>query len=88
MGTLLMVPAGGDSTKTLYKNRHVQFGIYLAEELRGQGYGQEVLGFLQKYVFEDLGLHRLALNVASWNERAQKAYLRAFVLSRCILFVR
>lgn len=76
MGNVGLRPSS-ENIKQLYKNRHVTFGIFLDESLRGQGYGQEVLGFVMKYVFEDLGMHRLALNVMSSNERAQKAYLKA-----------
>lgn len=74
---LALRPHPSESAKGLYKNRHAQFGIFLSEELRGKRYGQEVLSFAMKYIFEDLGLHRLALNVSSMNERAQKAYLKA-----------
>lgn len=70
-------PYGSENIKTLFKNRHVSFGISLDEPLRGRGYGQEALGFLKKYVFEDLGMHRLSLYVSSTNERAQKAYDKA-----------
>ncbi len=42
---------------------------------RGQGWGRESLRLLKKVVFEELGAHRLWLDVMAHNERARRLYL-------------
>lgn len=43
---------------------------------RGQGYGGEALGLLLRFAFHELNLHRLQLNVFSYNTRAIRLYER------------
>lgn len=46
--------------------------IVVAE--KGKGYGRSALRELKKLAFEELGAHRLWLDVVSRNERAEKLY--------------
>ncbi len=51
-------------------------GIGKAED-RGKGFGAEALQLLLRYAFMELNLHRLSLDVISYNEPAIRAYRRA-----------
>lgn len=41
---------------------------------RGKGYGKEALRLIQAFAFKELNLHRLQLNVISYNQGAISAY--------------
>jgi len=57
-----------------YINRSAEFGILIGEkDTWGQGYGPEAARLILKYGFEELGLHRIGLDVYSHNARAQRA---------------
>jgi RimJ/RimL family protein N-acetyltransferase len=43
---------------------------------RGQGYGREALGLLQRFAYHELNLHRLQLTVFSYNVPAIRLYER------------
>jgi RimJ/RimL family protein N-acetyltransferase len=61
-----------------YVNRSAVFGILIGEkEAWGQGYGPEAARLILKYGFEELGLHRIGLDVYSHNPRAIRAYEKA-----------
>ncbi len=45
-------------------------------ELRGQGIGQQIVEQLLRVAFDELGLHRVALNVFDFNEAAIRCYER------------
>lgn len=55
------------------RNANVRLAIY-NEDLWGKGYGTEALRLLLKHSFEILNLHRVQLDVFSYNKRAIKAY--------------
>jgi RimJ/RimL family protein N-acetyltransferase len=56
-------------------NRSAVFGIMLGEkDAWNQGYGPEAAKLIVDYGFDQLGLHRIELDVFSFNLRAQKAY--------------
>lgn len=58
-----------------WKNRTSLLGIVIGEEdNQGKGYGQEAIKVLQKFVFEELNLHKLELEVHEYNEKAYKCY--------------
>ncbi|HRF93714.1 MAG TPA: GNAT family protein [Aggregatilineales bacterium] len=50
-------------------------GIYIGEPSEwGKGYGSDAMNVLVRFAFMDLNLHRLELNVFSYNPRAIKSY--------------
>jgi RimJ/RimL family protein N-acetyltransferase len=55
-------------------DRHGQVGIYLSPGARGQGNGRAALSKLVVWAFEVMNLHRLSLDVWSYNERAKRCY--------------
>ncbi|RAO73712.1 uncharacterized protein BHQ10_009724 [Talaromyces amestolkiae] len=62
-------------------NRAAKMGISIRPEDQGQGYGSEAMQWALEWAFVHAGLHRVALNVAEWNERATKLYEKlGFVL--------
>ena len=59
-------------------NGSVGFRIALSPaDVLGQGYGTEATRAVVEHAFDDLGLHRVALEVFSFNPRAQRAYEKA-----------
>ena len=59
-------------------NASVGFRIALAPaEVLGRGYGTEATRAVVAHAFDDLGLHRVALEVFAFNPRAQRAYEKA-----------
>jgi len=58
-----------------YINRNAEFGILIGDsEAWGEGYGPEAARLILKHGFEELGLHRVMLEVYSNNPRAVRAY--------------
>ena len=43
----------------------------------GKGYGTDAMLVIQRYAFEELGLHRLSLTVFEYNQRAIRSYEKA-----------
>lgn len=63
------------------QNRAGKMGLAIRPEDQGQGYGSEALQWALEWAFVHAGLHRVALDVAEWNERATKLYEKlGFVL--------
>ncbi|KAH7098112.1 acyl-CoA N-acyltransferase [Auriculariales sp. MPI-PUGE-AT-0066] len=56
------------------RNRHGSIAISLVRELQGRGFGTEVMRWLLEHSFNQLGLHRLSLDVLANNERAVAVY--------------
>ena len=57
------------------RNRHCSVGIWIGEaEARGRGYGTEALRLLLGYLFQQMGLHRVALTVVADNAQAIASY--------------
>ncbi|MCK5827072.1 GNAT family N-acetyltransferase [Candidatus Bipolaricaulota bacterium] len=65
-----------------HANRSAEFGILIGEkDAWHQGFGPEAARLIVQYGFEELGLHRIELEVFSLNPRARKAYEKiGFVL--------
>ncbi|MET4060951.1 RimJ/RimL family protein N-acetyltransferase [Arthrobacter sp. UYP6] len=60
------------------ENESVGFRIALSPaDILGQGYGTEATAAVVGHAFDDLGLHRVALEVFAFNPRAQRAYQKA-----------
>jgi RimJ/RimL family protein N-acetyltransferase len=47
-----------------------------APDSRGHGYGTDAMVALLRYLFHQRNLHRVALSVIAWNERAIRCYLK------------
>ncbi|KAK5123957.1 hypothetical protein LTR85_002154 [Meristemomyces frigidus] len=61
-----------------YKNRIATLGLVIQDKQhRGKGYGKEVLLWGLEYAFMELGLHRMQLEVYSFNEPAIQLYRKA-----------
>lgn len=63
------------------QNRAGKMGVIIRPEDQAQGYGSEAIQWALEWAFVHAGLHRVALTVAEWNERATKVYEKlGFVL--------
>ncbi len=58
------------------RHRHAWLGITVGKEHWGKGYGKEAMELLLRLGFQTLNLHRLSLQVYSFNERAVRLYER------------
>jgi RimJ/RimL family protein N-acetyltransferase len=75
VGTCAFSQLDGDNGSALY---HITIG---EKDVWGQGYGTEATQLMLDHAFGTLGLHRVALFVFEFNERAIRAYRRCgFVL--------
>lgn len=60
------------------KDRRAQFGIFLGEpDTWGKGYGTDATRLILRFGFLELGLHRVELDVYSFNPRGVRAYEKA-----------
>ncbi|HEY2518746.1 MAG TPA: GNAT family protein [Streptosporangiaceae bacterium] len=59
------------------KNRQATIGIALGREHIGQGYGTDAMRIIVGYGFRELGLHRIGLSVAPFNQGGIRAYEKA-----------
>ncbi|GAB3400821.1 GNAT family N-acetyltransferase [Flindersiella endophytica] len=59
------------------KDRCALFAIVVGTNHQNRGYGTEATRLLLRYGFAELGLHRIELNVYSFNSRAMAAYAKA-----------
>jgi aminoglycoside 6'-N-acetyltransferase len=48
--------------------------VFVSARFRGRGVGTEAMRTLMRYLFEELGLHRLTVDPAAANERAIRVY--------------
>lgn len=51
-----------------WKNRSSSIDVKLLEEFQGKGYGYETLILLTKYIFEELNMNRIFVNILEYNE--------------------
>ncbi|MGN0203985.1 MAG: GNAT family N-acetyltransferase, partial [Coprococcus sp.] len=58
------------------RSANFRIGIFHAEA-RGKGIGTWAVEIMRDFAFEELNLHRLELDVYSFNSRAEKVYLKA-----------
>ena len=70
IGTCAFSQLDGDNGSTLF---HITIGEH---DAWGHGYGREATRLMVDHAFGSLGLHRVALTVFAFNERAIRAYLR------------
>lgn len=58
-----------------YKNSKVDIGIFIGDEAYlNRGYGTEALKILVKFIFEQMNINKVKLEVYSFNIRAQRCY--------------
>lgn len=58
-----------------WKNRKTTVGIMIGEKsFWGKGYGTDAMKVLIRFIFEQMNLDKIKLNVYSFNERAIKCY--------------
>jgi len=61
--------------------RNVNFRILIGKSGQGKGIGSEATQMLLKYAFEVLNLHKVSLEVFSFNPRAERVYVKSgFIL--------
>ena len=70
IGTCAFSQLDADNGSALF---HITIG---EKDAWGQGYGTEATGLMLDHAFGELGLHRIALYVFEFNERAIRAYRR------------
>ena len=65
-----------------WKNGHAELGIFIGEkQVWGQGYGTDAVLTLLDFAFNEMNLHRIALHVMAFNQRAIRCYEKCgFVL--------
>lgn len=68
IGSCAFSQLDGDNGSALY---HITIG---EKDLWGQGYGTEATELMLEHAFTRLGLHRVALSVFAFNERAIRSY--------------
>jgi RimJ/RimL family protein N-acetyltransferase len=66
-------------------NQSCNFRIALASEAQGRGLGTEATRLLVGYGFETIGLHRIALEVFTFNPRARRVYEKAGFVAEGVL---
>jgi len=71
LGTCAFSQLDGDNGSALY---HITIG---EKDAWGRGFGGEATRLMLDHAFSSLGLHRIALYVFEFNERAIRAYRRA-----------
>lgn len=60
--------------KVDWKNSVAEIGIFVAKKFWGKGYGTDAMKLLVKFVFEQININKVKLNVYSFNKRAIKCY--------------
>jgi RimJ/RimL family protein N-acetyltransferase len=60
-----------------WQSRHCEVWIGIGHPaMRGQGLGTDAMRVLVRYAFMEMNMNRVGLVVASYNDRAQKSYLK------------
>ncbi|AKI97833.1 GNAT family N-acetyltransferase [Kosmotoga pacifica] len=57
-----------------WKNSNAKVGIFLGRPYWSKGYGTDAMKVLLRFIFTEMNLHKVLLNVYSFNERAMKSY--------------
>ena len=67
---------GGCGLKDVdWKNRHTEVGIFIGDvEYQGKGYGTDAMNVLIDFIFKEMDLNKIKLDVYAFNERAIKSY--------------
>lgn len=58
-----------------WKNSTATIGIFIGDaDYWGKGYGTDAMKVLIRFIFEQMNIHKIKLNVYAFNERAIKSY--------------
>ncbi|MBD8048864.1 MAG: GNAT family N-acetyltransferase [Clostridium argentinense] len=58
-----------------WKNSVVTVGIFIGDkDYQGKGYGTDAMKVLMNFIFEEMNINKIKLNVYAFNERAIKSY--------------
>lgn len=69
-----------------WKNRVAEIGIMIGDKnYLSKGYGTDALKILLNFIFEEMNIRRVKLNVYSFNERAIKCYKKLGFITEGIL---
>ena len=69
-----------------WKNRSCIVGIFIGDKSYwGKGYGTDAMNVLIKFIFDEMNLNRIQLNVYSYNERAIKSYEKSGFVKEGVL---
>lgn len=69
-----------------HRNRRAEVAIQIGEpRFWSQGYGSDALTSFLRYLFDGLNLHKVWLQVADWNQRARRAYVKCGFQEDCVL---
>jgi RimJ/RimL family protein N-acetyltransferase len=59
-----------------WQSSHAQIGLFVAKPWRNQGFGGEAVQLLVSYMFQQMNLHKVELNVFAFNPAAVRLYER------------
>lgn len=78
---------GGCGINSLdWKNSVAVVGIYIGEKtFWGKGYGTDAMNVLIKFIFEQMNINKIKLNVYDFNERAVKSYEKSGFVKEGVL---
>jgi RimJ/RimL family protein N-acetyltransferase len=78
---------GGCGINSLdWKNSVAVVGIYIGEKtFWGKGYGTDAMNVLIKFIFEQMNINKIKLNVYDFNQRAVKSYEKSGFVKEGVL---
>jgi RimJ/RimL family protein N-acetyltransferase len=60
------------------KNRVAEVGIFIGDkDYLGKGYGTEAMELLLQFLFDEVNMNKVSLNVIAFNKRAVRSYEKA-----------
>ncbi len=62
---------------TDYRCSNTMIGLFVREDFIGEGYGTDAVIEILKFIFNEMNLMRVYLEVFAFNERAIKSYIKA-----------
>jgi len=72
--------------KVDWKNRVAEVGIFIGDkDYWGKGYGSDAMKVLIDFIFNEMNLNRIMLNVYGFNERAIKSYIKCGFVKEGVL---
>lgn len=68
---------GCGTNKVDWKNRYAMVGIFIGDEqYRSKGYGSDAMRVLLRFIFDEMNMNKVKLEVFSFNQRAIKSYVK------------